>query len=352
MIKVKLNKERYFKFFYLILLISITLLGCSANNSEDFTLKSDYKMGTIVQLKAYGKNLEGTVKEAFTLIDHLEQKMSLNIEGSEINQVNNLAGQKGFQASDDTYLVIDKALNYAKLSQGSFDPSIGPVVKLWGIGSEKQRVPSKEELAAKLKLVDYRQIQLNPDNKSISLTTEGMILDVGGIAKGYAADKVIEFLKSQGVKSAYVSLGGNVSVLGTKPDGSNWKVGIQDPKAKSRGEVVGVVSLKDKTVVTSGNYERYFIEDGVRYHHILNPKTGYPAKNGVISATIIAESSFDADALSTAVYILGIKHGLELVNQLDGIEAILITEENQIYVTANLKDKFKLTKKNKYTLAN
>jgi thiamine biosynthesis lipoprotein len=350
-IKVKLNKERSFKVVCFMLLISITLLGCSAKN-EDSSFKSDYKMGTIVQLKVYGAGVESTVEEAFTLIDELEQKMSLNIKGSEINQVNNSAGKKGVEVSIDTYRVIDRALNYAKLSQGYFDPTIGPVVKLWGIGSEEQQIPSKDELADKLKLVNYKQVKLNPEIKSISLATAGMILDVGGIAKGYAADKVIELLKGQGVKSAYISLGGNVSVLGAKPDGSDWKVGIQDPKAKTRGEVIGIVNVKDKTVVTSGNYERYFIEDGVRYHHILNPQTGYPARNGVISATIVAKSSFDADALSTAVYILGVEQGLQLVNTLDGVEAILITEDDQIYVTDKLKDKFKITKENKYSLIN
>jgi len=349
---MKLNKERFFEVFCLILLISISLFGCSTPNSKDSTFKSDYKMGTIVQLKAYGQDVESTVDDAFILIDQLEQKMSLNIEDSEINQINNSAGKRSVKVSQDTYLVVSKSLNYARLSQGYFDPTIGPIVKLWGIGSEKQHVPAKQKLTEKLKLVGYQQVKLEPKSQSIKLSTAGMVLDVGGIAKGYAADKVIELLKNQGVKSAYISLGGNVSVLGSKPDGSAWKVGIQDPKAQSRGEVVGILNVKNKTVVTSGNYERYFIEDGVRYHHILNPKTGYPARKGVISATIVAKSSFDADALSTATYILGVEQGLELVNNLAGVEAILITAENQIYVTANLKDKFKLTKKNKYTLVN
>ncbi|WP_018249694.1 FAD:protein FMN transferase [Orenia marismortui] len=349
--KMKLNKEKKCIIFCL-LIMSIGLLGCSAKNTKNSTFKSDYKMGTIVQLKVYGKGVNAIVKSSFNLIDELEQEMSLNIEDSEINQVNKFAGIKGVNVSHDTYQVINKALNYAKLSQGYFDPTIGPVVKLWGIGSENQRVPSKDELADKLKLVDYQLVKLNPETQNISLTREGMILDVGGIAKGYAADEVIELLKSQGIKSAYISLGGNVSVLGTKPDGSNWKVGIQDPKAKNRGEILGIVKVKNKTVVTSGNYERYFIEDGVRYHHILNPQTGYPARNGVISATIIAESSFDADALSTAVYILGVRKGMELISQLDGVEVILVTEENEIYITDNLKKKFEITKDDKYKLSN
>ncbi len=342
------------KLTIILLIISISTMIISCTNQEkskDSSLKSDYMMGTVIQLKAYGDNADQIIDESFDLISELEGKMSLNIKGSEVNQINQSSGKRPISVSEDTYQVIAGALDYAKVSGGAFDPTIGPVVQVWGIGTEKSQVPDKEELKEELKLVDYQKVELSAEDKKIFLEQENMILDVGGIAKGYAADQVMKFLKGKGVSSAYISLGGNVSVLGKKPDGSLWKVGIQNPKAKSRGDVMGIVKLADQTVVTSGNYERYFMEDGVRYHHLLDPKTGYPARNGIISSTIITDSSFTADALSTAVYILGVEEGLELIKQFDDVEAILITEDNHVYLTEGLTDNLKIVD-DKYKIVN
>ena len=309
-------------------------------------------MGTLVQIKVYDTEANQVIKKAFDLIDDLEQKMSLNIADSEINQINQAAGKKPIKVSAATYEVIKKALDYAKLSQGAFDPTIGPLVELWGIGTDQAQVPGKEELNKRLKLVDYKQVKLYPQEKKVYLTTDKMSLDVGGIAKGYAADKVVDLLRKEGVDGAYISLGGNVSVLGTKPGDELWKIGIRDPKASDQGEVMASVELTDKTIVTSGNYERYFIEDGTRYHHILNPKTGYPARNKIISSTIVTDSSFEADALSTILYILGIQEGLNLINQLEGIEALVITKNNKVYLTSQLEDKVKIFEPQKYNVIN
>ncbi|AGB41900.1 membrane-associated lipoprotein involved in thiamine biosynthesis [Halobacteroides halobius DSM 5150] len=338
---------------YILVIMIMTMvgfIGCTEREQGmKSSLKTDYMMGTIVKMKVYASQPEKIIKKSFKIMDNLEQKMSLNIKGSEVKEINKLAGQKAVKISDATYQVIKKGLEYAKLSQGAFDPTIGPLVELWGIGTKEAQIPTQKEIANKLKLVDYSKLKLVPQKKKVLLTKDNMKLNLGANAKGYAADKVVQFWKAKGVKSGFISLGGNVSVLGTKPDGSLWKVGIQDPK-EPRGNVMAIVEVKGKTVVTSGNYERYFMKDGVRYHHILNPKTGRPTRKRIISATIVTDnlSSLDADTLSTTVYVLGVKKGLELINKLPGVGALVITRNNKVYMTANLKDEVKIIKKDKY----
>lgn len=341
------NKKLYI--LALIFVLSLTISSCS-NNEVNSVTKTSYKMGTVVKVKVYSSKAESIVKTALGLLDKLEEKLSAHIKSSEISKINEMAGKRAVKVSNDTYNVVSKAVEYAELSQGRFDPTIGPVVDLWGIGTKEQNIPNGKELGKKKKLVNYKQVRLYPEAKKVKLMKEGMKLDVGGIAKGYAADKVIDLFKEKGVPKAFISLGGNVSVLGTKADGSAWKVGIQDPK-EGRGKVMASVELKNKTVVTSGNYERYFMKNGVRYHHILNPNTGRPARNGVISSTIVADSSFDADALSTVVYIMGVKEGLKLINDLADVQALIVTENNKVYATSEIKDKVNLLN-DKYKMVN
>ncbi len=203
----------------------------------------------------------------------MEEKMSMNIKGSEVNQINQAAGKSGVSVSDETYYVIKEAVEYARLTGGAFDPTVGPLVRLWGINTEEARIPSQEEIDETLKLVDYNKVQFDDGNNEIFLEKEGMMIDIGGIAKGYAADKAVEFLRDNGIKSAYVNMGGGVTTLGAREDGNPWRVGIQDPR-EPRGEVLAIVEMVDMSIDTSGDYERYFIEDGVRYHHILDTNTG------------------------------------------------------------------------------
>ena len=218
-----------------------------------------------------------------------------------------------------------------------------------GIGTAGARVPTEEEIEKALSLVDYRKLVLNPEDNSAKLLQEGMKLDLGAIAKGYAADEVGKLLKEEDIESAYINLGGNVLLVGGKPDGSPWKIGVQDPRL-NRGNVMASIELIDKTIVTSGNYERYFEEDGVIYHHILDPDSGYPANSNVISVSIICDSSLDADALSTSIFILGLEKGLELINQLEGFEAIFITDNLGVVLTEGLKGKVTLLNNDLYFL--
>lgn len=269
--------------------------------------------------------------------------MSAFKEESDISRVNSKAGLTMENVSKDTYFVVKKAVEYSKILEGSFDPTIRPLVKLWNIGNDKETIPEKSKIDETLKLVNCNDVILDESNCTIMLRNKNQALDVGGIAKGFAADVVRDIFHKYKIKSGLIDLGGNIFALGGKEDGSPWRVGIQNP-FKSRGEHIGVLSVKDKSIVTSGNYERYFEKDGQRFHHILDPKTGYPSQSKIISATIISDNSIDGDGLSTGVYILGIEKALKIIEGIEGIEAIFVTEDKEIYITSGLdKNIFTLT---------
>jgi thiamine biosynthesis lipoprotein len=327
-----------------ILVITIALIFTTREKEQVPITKEFYCFGTILQLKAFGKNSEKAIEKAALRLTNMNDKMSVFKDYSEISKINFNAGGALQKVSKDTYYVIKKAVDYCKLSQGAFDITIRPIVRLWGIGREEERIPSEKEIEEKLKLVNYKDIVLDEESNSVGLMHESQEIDVGGIAKGYAADEVKKIFVKHKIKSAVINLGGNVYVLGNKTDGSPWKVGIQNPLG-SQGEFVGTVSASNKSIVTSGNYERYFMMEGKKYHHILDTKTGYPSESEIISATIISDLSIDGDGLSTGVYILGVNRALELIESLKGIEAILITKEKKIHITSGIKGNFELHNK-------
>ena len=322
--------------------MSVFLISCKS--STEPVEKETYLMGTIVQLKVYGKNAEKATDKALERISDIENKMSVNIETSEITKLNSKAGISGEKLSADTYSVIQKAVQYSKLTQGAFDATIEPIVKLWGIGTDTERVPSKSEIDEKLKLVDYNDILIDDKNSTVKLRRPTQAIDLGGIAKGYTADEVKKVLISNKIDSALINLGGNVYAMGSKVDGTSWNIGLQNP-LDARGQYLGTISVTDKSVVTSGNYERYFIVDGIRYHHIFDPKNGYPSEKGIISTTIVSDNSIDGDVLSTSTYVMGLEKAQKLVESIKGVEAIFITSDKKIYVTTGLKDSFKLIDK-------
>lgn len=303
---------------------------------EDF---ESFCMGTNIIQRIYSTN----AKEIAILVENelkrLEGLMSFYINSSDVGKLNLKAGQAQVHLSKETFEVIKKSKDYSELCNGAFDITIAPLVKLWGIFSKSQRVPPKNEIENILSLINYKDIILNIEENSAKLSKTGQKIDLGAIAKGYTADRIIDIYKKNHVQSAFINIGGNVLTLGNKPDGSPWLIGIQNP-FKIRGEFIGVVKISDETVVTSGDYVRYFEKDKIRYHHILDPKTGYPANSGIISATIIGKSSMEADALSTAIFILGLKKGMELVNKINNTEAIFITFEKKIFVSDGAKEKF------------
>lgn len=335
-----MNEKKWLAIISLVVVLFIGFGLMNKNNKSELIDKTNYIMGTVITLNMYDDVDEEIFKGAFDVIRKIEKKMSLQIEDSELNKLNNSGFDTPVELSDETQYVIEKGIDYSKVSDGYFDISIGPIVKLWGIGTEQAKVPKSEDIEPLLSKVNYKNINIE-DNK-IKLIDEDMIIDLGGIAKGYAADEVVKYLKSKNIERAIVDLGGNIYALGSKDDDNPWTIGIQNPYNETRGDYLGILSVSDKSVVTSGVYERYVEEDNKKYHHILDPFTGYPVDNELMSVTIVSDESIDGDALSTAVFALGVEKGYELVKSLDDIEAIFITKDKDIYLTPDLKNDFEI----------
>jgi len=267
--------------------------------------------------------------------------MSLNISSSDINRINAAAGINPVQVSEDTFYVIKRSLYFADLSGGAFDPTVGPIVSLWDIGGLNQRVPVPEEIKALLPLVNWRNVELDDLRCTVFLKYPGMMLDLGAIAKGYAADEAVKIIKKSGLNRALIDLGGDVITFGDRPDRSPWRIGIQNP-LKERGEALGFLQVIGKTVVTSGIYERFFEENGIHYHHIFSPSLsfgdnpGYPVQNELLSVSLITDISMDADALSTAIFVMGYDRGMRLLKSLPEVDAIFIFKDQSIVVTPGL----------------
>ncbi|MGM9532642.1 FAD:protein FMN transferase, partial [Intestinibacter sp.] len=309
-------------------------------NKGDYS-QTYYDLGTVSEITLYNvkeSEADDILKKCGDILLNIDNTMGKTREYSEISEVNKKAGKEYVKISDETFYVIKNALNFSDISDGVFDITIGPVVDLWGIGTENARVPSSNEIKEKLPLVNYKDISLDEKNKSVKLEKENMEIDLGGIAKGYAADKIYEYLQEQNVESAIINLGGNVFVLGEKDKNTPFKVGIQDP-TNERGNSIGSINVSDQSVVTSGIYERYIEKDGVIYHHMIDPSTGYPFDNNLSSVTIVSSSSLIGDGLSTTAFGLGVEKGLELIESIDDTEAIFITKDKNVYTTSNLKDK-------------
>jgi thiamine biosynthesis lipoprotein len=328
-----------FIFIGMIFLLFFTLSCSKTTKSSSIAPKSrsELMLGTVSTISIYDNPSETAFNSAFKRIDEIEQKMSVNIASSEVVQINKNSGIKATPVSEDTYKVIKEAIRIAKLSNGAFDPTIGPVVKAWDIGGDAPRRPPQEELDQLLSLVGYEKVELDDETRSVKLLEKGMQLDLGGIAKGYAADAVAASLRENGVKRAIINLGGNVLVMDQKTDNDLWRIGIQNPE-EQRGGHVAILYLNDKTLVTSGPYERYFVLDDIVYHHILDTTNGYPVITDLTSVSIITDESMVADGLSSAVYSLGLEKGMALVDSLDNVEALFLDVNENIYLSQGLKD--------------
>lgn len=321
------------KYFIAAVFCIIFLTGCTKapERSKSFALN------TVCMQTVYGDNARQAVDEVNNMLQDITNTMSMN-EGSEVYAVNE-AAPGGVEVSQETADVISGAVRIAKETDGAFDPAIGAVTVLWDIAGDP-RVPDSGEVSGALKMVDYNKIRI--DGTNVSLAQGGMKIDLGGIAKGYAADKAVEIYEKYGIGSALVDLGGNIYAFGKRPDGKDYRIGIRDPLG-SRGETAAVVQLSGTSVVTSGVYERYFEEGGVTYHHIFDPKTGYPADSGLLSVTVICENSMKADGFSTALFVMGLGNGLKFANKQPDIQAIFITEDRKIYVTDGLRESIEIT---------
>lgn len=300
------------------------------NGSQESTA-TVYAMDTTMTLKAIGSNSEKAVAESRAEIERLDGLFRRGSESSEIYAVNN---DKTDNVSDETAQVIGRALDVCSSTDGAFDISIAPVMDLWGFYTKEFHVPSQDEINEVLKKVDYRNIKR--DGNKIELSN-GVQMDLGGIAKGYTSAKIADIFKQNDVVGI-VSLGGNVQAAGTKPDGSLWRVAIQNPDNES---YIGSVSIADKAVITSGGYQRFFEQDGVIYHHIVDPKTGYPAESGLKSVTIISDDGTLADGLSTSLYVMGLEKAEEYWRANPNFDAVLVDDNGKVYVTEGAADIFK-----------
>ncbi|KXZ39835.1 thiamine biosynthesis lipoprotein [Alkalithermobacter thermoalcaliphilus JW-YL-7 = DSM 7308] len=326
---------------FLIVLMICILSGC-VSKDESYISKTDLVMGTIVDLHVYGYDDKNILNKAFDRLKDIEKMMSINIGSSEISSINKHSGQKPIIVSKDTFYVVYKSLYYAKLSNGKFDPTIGPLVQLWNIGNENAKIPSQCDISKVLSLINYNDVVLDKEKNSIFLKEKNMSLDLGGIAKGYAADEIRKIFEENGITSAVINIGGNIVTIGNNPDGRPWNIGVQDPN-EDTGSYMGILQVKDASVVTSGIYERYIKSNEKIYHHIFDTTTGYPVDNEILSVTIINENSIDGDALSTVIFLSGVYDGLSLIESIENTECIIVTKDNEVYLSSGIKDSFKIT---------
>ncbi|AIQ11815.1 FAD:protein FMN transferase [Paenibacillus durus] len=304
-----------------------------------------YIYDTVVTIKIYGDTVsQKNMDDIQQMLERMDMEFSWTKEGGEIYNVNLAAGKNAVAVSDETLDAVKQSIKYAQEMDGLFDPTIGPLVDLWNIGNGGEKVPPQAEIDKAKRLTNYKDIIIDEQAKTVKLAKKGMVLDLGGIGKGYAADRIADYLKSQGLDSAMINLGGSSIIgLGTKPGGLQWNIGLQDPD-KSRGTQLGTIKISDEVIDASGVYERFFMQDGVRYHHILDPRTGYPSQNGLKSLTIMSPNATDADALSTGVFLMGYEEGLKYLESLpEKVEAFFITDDNKIYATPGIRERLVLT---------
>lgn len=300
--------------------------------------RTEFLLGTFCSIHIWGGS-EADLDAAFDRIREIEKRASRFIDGSDIKLIYQNQPDST-QVSTDTCKIIKRAIDFGRFSGGLFDITIVPVLDLWGFETDQARIPLPDELETALSMVDYRRIQILDGCRVV--TGPGQRIDLGGIAKGYASEEAARVLENAGVARAMINLGGNIFALGKKKGGVPWKIGIQDP-LKQTGAMVGVLETPGGAVVTSGIYERFIEVNGKRYHHILDPNTGYPVKNNLAGISISMPSGLDADALSTTVFVLGLEKGCELLRSFPDCGAVFITRGRDIITFGTASSAFKLT---------
>ena len=333
------------KSILILLLCLAMLLSACQNSSQPVQSGSSepekqsrvvFYFDTVVTITAYTDDDE-LLSEVELECLRYENLLSKSIEGSDVWNINHAEGKR-VPVSEETRKLILKALEFSRLSDGRFDITIEPCVALWDFTGENMGIlPDADELAAAAAKVDWTLVDVNDEGVQIPA---GMSIDLGAIAKGYISDMIAEFMAAKGVESALLNVGGNVRTIGLKPDGSNWRIGIQDPEGVRDQSIVGVVDLQGNSVVTSGIYERGFTVDGVRYHHILDTETGWSIQNELAGVSIVTEDACTADALSTTVFAMGLEEGTAFIEAMDGVDAIFVTRDGEVSWTSGLDDFF------------
>lgn len=331
----------------LTLAMMLTLTACQ----ESAANKQVFAMDTVMNLAAYGDSCEDVLKEAEIELYRLDALLSKTAEASLVSEINAAAGQT-VAVTEEVKELLNAAKKYSEATGGAFDITIAPVVSAWGFTEDAYRVPEQAELELLLQSVGGEQIEINEDSVILGSGTQ---IDLGGIAKGYASDRIAELFEEYGVERGWISLGGNVMAAGTRPDGEPWKVGIQHPEFPTEEKFVGYVFLKDAYAVTSGGYQRVFEENDQVYHHIINPATGYPADSGLTSVTIVAGSDTKGngtmcDALSTALFVMGEEKALEFWRSSEyEFDVVLVTEDDRVIVTGGIAERFAQAEGSGYT---
>lgn len=337
------QKRGWLKFLCLLLCLASAagvLNGCKKEPQYLSTPMSRYSfeyLDTVIDIKIYDAVDESVLDGCFSIIAEYEDKLSRTLEGTQVYRLN----ENGTVEMDDDVLeLMKKGLYYSELSGGVFDITVEPITSQWDFKAETPALPDAQALAEAVKHVDYTKLTIR--GNQVSLTDPESGVDLGAIAKGYIADRVKDYLVSEGVTSAIINLGGNVLCVGKKPDGSTFNVGLQYPFG-ARSDLIAIVQIDDFSVVTSGIDQRNFTIDDKLYHHILNTQTGYPCENGLLSVTIISEKSVDGDGLSTTCFALGLEKGLELIDSIDGIYAAFVTEDYEIHYSDGFTDHIQVT---------
>jgi thiamine biosynthesis lipoprotein len=307
------------------------MVGCNSDSSGKVTT---FVFNTIVEVTINDHYSDELADDIETELLRLDNLFSRYVKDSDISKINDHSGTF-VDVDGEVISVIIEAIRYSELSDGAFDVTMGPIVDLWSIGTGKE-IPSSESVMSTLELVDYNKIEI--DHLSIKIE-EGMSIDLGGILKGYAADRIQMMLDGNSVKSAIVNLGGNLYLQGMKDDQA-WRIGIRDPFG-NRDDYLGIIKISSQSVVTSGTYERFDMVDDIKYHHIFSSETGYPVNNGIESVTIISDLSIDADALTTTVFAMGVDKGLALLEELT-IDGIIIDQDKNIFITKEIQNQFEL----------
>ena len=313
-----------------ILLISILIVafGCGG---KGIYKRTELAMGTVVEISVADKDkdpeaIEKAICKAFDRIKEIEALMSSYLKGSDVSRINRLGKGKYVAVSDETFEVIRTSIKFSKLSEGAFDITILPVLELWGFSSKiREDVPTQEEIGERLPLVNFRNILIDEEERAVGFSVAEMEIDLGGIAKGYAVDEAIVVLKNEGIKKAMVNAGGDVYCLGTKDNDQLWVIGIKHPRKP--GQILTTLEIKGQAIATSGDYEKYYTIKGKRYPHIIDPRTGRPVQNDVMSVTILAPTCLEADALATTCFVLGKEKGLKLIGSLDGVEGMIVSQQ-------------------------
>lgn len=329
-----------------VICLSVAVLSCAKGGSSGAALvtvkRTQMHMGTLVSITAVSRTWEeanSAIDAGFQEVRRLEQLMSTWISDSELSRVNAAAGKNAVTVSPETMTVVRKSLQVAEMTEGAFNIAIGPAVDAWNISADP-RLPTSDELAALKPLVDLQHIHTDVWERTIYLERPGMRIDVGGIGKGYAADQVVLVMKQAKAVAGVVALSGDIKTFGRLPGAAAFPVGIRHPRKE--GEILAEIALRDEAISTAGDYERFFEKDGVRYHHILDPNTLQPAR-GCQSVSVIAKEGVWADGLDTGIFVLGATRGMELVEQLEDVEAIIVDDAGHLLISSGLRDRVIIT---------